>query len=311
MAASTRRRPLSATEVEARDADRRRKVEAAHERLTAGVAALVEGEAWQAMLSASARFHDYSWRNVLLILAQRPDATRVAGYRTWQRLGRQVCKGEQGIAVLAPVTYRAAVDEDEQANGNPADASERDRLVRVRGWKVEYVFDVSQTGGEPLRDVAPVMLEGEGPAGLWAALADQITAEGFTLVRAQPESPGAFGSMDRTAGEVRVRPDLPEAQASKTLAHERAHIALGHGAETCADPRSRVEVEAESVAFLVSAAAGLDTSSYSFPYIAGWAGPGREADAVAATADRVIATARAILGALQTAAPAAQLIPSG
>jgi hypothetical protein len=101
--------PVSA---EPRDEWRRRAVEQAHQRLTAGVARLVDGEQWQAILAAAARFHAYSWRNVLLILAQRPGATRLAGYRTWQALGRQVRRGEHGIGVLAPITYRPKLSRD-------------------------------------------------------------------------------------------------------------------------------------------------------------------------------------------------------
>src|SRR4051812_1108450 len=119
------------------------------------------------MLAASVRFHDYSWRNVLLILAQRPDARRVAGYRTWQSLGRQVRKDEKGVGVIAPVSYRTTT-EDEGVGGDEPSAGER----RIRGWKIEHVFDISQTEGEPLPDVAPVLVEGEGPAGLWDALAE-------------------------------------------------------------------------------------------------------------------------------------------
>jgi N-terminal domain of anti-restriction factor ArdC len=97
-----------ASDRQARGEQRRQRVAAAHEQLTEGVARLVEGEQWRAMLAAAARSHDYSWRNVVLILAQRSEARRVAGYRTWQRLGSQVRKGEKGIGVIAPVTYRPA-----------------------------------------------------------------------------------------------------------------------------------------------------------------------------------------------------------
>jgi antirestriction protein ArdC len=231
--------------------------------LTAGVVQLVNGESWQAMLTAAARFHAYSWRNCLLILAQMPTATRVAGYRAWQSLGRQVRRGEHGIAVIAPVTYRLS-DEDENA-----------------------------------ADVEVPHVGGEAPQGLWDALAAQVTAAGFALLREPtPGRPTANGSMTRSEMTVRVREDLGPAQACKALAHELAHVELGHGTATCTDSRSQAEVEAESVAYILASSAGLDTSAYSFPYIGHWAPAGKEADVMADTAERVIAAARRILGHL-------------
>jgi antirestriction protein ArdC len=226
-------------------------------------------------------------------MLQRPDATRVAGYRTWQGLGRQVRKGERGIAVLAPVTYRR---QDEDAEGDQPQPGDDQQVPRqVRGWKIEHVFDVAQTDGEPLADVRPQLVEGEAPSGLWDALADQITAAGFGLVREAVEgSPSALGSTDFLTKTVRVRPDVSPAQAIKTEAHELAHILLEHGPSDCTDPRSRREVEAESVAFVVCRAAGLDTSCYSLAYVGGWAPEGKEAEEVTATADRVVTVARQI-----------------
>jgi hypothetical protein len=108
-----RRRPQSHREKLARAAERDAKLHALHDSLVGGVRALVESDEWRAMLAMAARLHNYSWRNCLLILQQKPDATRVAGYRTWQSLGRQVRHGEQGIAVLAPVTYQRDEPDDQ------------------------------------------------------------------------------------------------------------------------------------------------------------------------------------------------------
>jgi hypothetical protein len=295
-----RRHSPTAAERQARDEARAEQLTKLHEQLTAGVAELVEGDSWKAMLTAAARFHTYSWRNCLLILAQMPTANRVAGYRTWQSLGRQVRKGERGIAVIAPVSYKRN-DDEEKAD----DAEDSPAARRIRGWKIEHVFDVSQTDGEPLAEVRPTILEGEGPAGLWEALADQVAGDGFKLLREAPETPGALGSMNRKAQTVRALPGLSSAQACKTLAHERAHMVLGHGSESCTDPRSRVEVEAESVAFLVLAALGFDTSGYSFPYVAGWAEDGNELAAITETAERVTAAAHQILAPIESSEAAA------
>ena len=111
------------------------KVRQLHDRLTAQVEALVSGEDWARFLTVASRFHTYSANNVWLILAQRPDATRVAGYRTWQRLGRQVNRGAKGIAILAPCVYRRRPVDEADAGDNPA-------VVRVlRGFTVVHVFD--------------------------------------------------------------------------------------------------------------------------------------------------------------------------
>jgi antirestriction protein ArdC len=283
----------TAAERQAREEAREAKLTELHEQLSAGVAELVNGEKWQAMLAAAARFPSYSWRNCLLILAQMPTASRVAGYRTWQSLGRQVRKGECGIAVVAPVTYRR--DDEEEKAGDVEDSPAR----QIRGWKIEHVFDISQTDGDPLPEVEAVQTQGDAPAGMWDRLAAQVGTAGFVLLRETPEHPEALGSMNRAAATVRVRVDLSPAEACTTLAHELAHIELGHGTEDCTDRRSRREVEAESVAYVVTMALGLDTSDYSLPYVAGWAERGKEAEVMAETAERVIGTARRILAALE------------
>ncbi len=143
-----------------------------HEQIADGVAALVDSDAWRAMLDTAAKFHTYSLGNVLLIALQAPTASRVAGFRTWKSLGRQVRKDERGIAVLAPCTYRpktstaatAATDSTrEQAKdergGQAAPATGGEHL---RGFRVVHVFDIAQIEGDPLPDVAPALLTGTG-----------------------------------------------------------------------------------------------------------------------------------------------------
>jgi antirestriction protein ArdC len=257
-----------------------------HERLVGAIESLTSGEDWQRMLDLARRFHTYSSNNVFLILSQRPDATRVAGYKTWETLGRQVCKGEHGIAILAPCVYRARpVDE--------TDERDRPALARIlRGFRVVHVFDVAQTEGECLPEVAPTLLEDDAPAALWTRLAAQLEAAGFELLRGDCRP--ANGTTDYLARTVVVRDDLSAAQATKTLAHELAHTMLHDGSEqgTC---RGVVETEAESVAYLVCSSAGIPSDAYSFPYIARWSNG--DLDVVRATAERVISCARAIIGA--------------
>lgn len=294
MSTKTRaRRPVTAAERAQRDEDRQAKIGAAHELLSAKVAALTDSDEWRAMLAMAARFHHYSWRNCLMILAQRPDATRVAGYRTWQGLGRQVRKGEAGIKIWAGFEYTTEDDEHRDANGEP-------EKVRRTGYKVEHVWDVSQTDGEDLPEVTPELLTGEAPERLWEALAAQVAGRGYELRReAVPGSPNANGAVTPAERTVRVRSDLSDAAAVKTLAHELGHICCGHADGSCTDPRSRREVEAESVAFLVCDAFGLDTSGYTIAYVAGWAPEGKETETVAESAETVVKAARVIIDAAQ------------
>ena len=142
------------------------KLNETHEKLVQAIESLTSGEDWRRMLDLARRFHAYSANNVFLIMSQRPDASRVAGYKTWSTLGRHVNKGERGIAILAPCVYRARpVDE--------SDERERPELVRIlRRFRVVHVFDVAQTDGERLADVAPALLEDEAPATLWERLPD-------------------------------------------------------------------------------------------------------------------------------------------
>jgi len=255
------------------------KLTALHEQISDGVAALVESQAWRAMLDTAAKFHSYSLGNLLLIGGQAPQATRVAGFRTWQSLDRQVRKGERGIAILAPCTYRPKTAERPEpaapAGQEPATsgggATPDAGGKQVRGFRVAHVFDIQQTGGDPLPEVAPALLTGQAPAGLWNDLAGQVTGHGYALERGA--CGGANGYTDPARRVVRVRDDIDDAHAVKTLAHELGHLECGHVKDlpTYATCRGRCEVEAESVAYVVAAAHGLDASGYTFAYVAGWA----------------------------------------
>jgi len=263
------------------------KLAEAHELLVAAVASLTTGEDWARMLEVSSRFTRYSFGNVMLIALQRPDATRVAGYRTWQSMGRQVRKGERGIRIMAPCRYVEGVVTND-------DGSEH-KLYGIRGFTTVSVFDLSQTDGDELPNVEPALLDGDGVTGLWDALATLVAAQGYTLVRG--DCHGANGVTEHETRTVRVRGDVSEAQATKTLAHELAHVLMHPDAVTYHACRGRSEVEAESVAYLVCRSAGLPTDGYTFPYVAGWASG--DADKVRETADAAIKTARVILKGLE------------
>ena len=242
------------------DSDR---LTALHDTLTEGVAALASGGQWAAMLAAARHFHRYSLSNLLLIYLTRPGATWVAGFHAWKRVGRSVRKGERGIPILAPCTYRTdTADHDGDRDDEPPQDGQP-RCV-LRGFKVVYVFDISQTDGEPIPDVAPVLLEGEDPGRLYDALALQVTAQGYTLHRAA--LPGeSNGQTDYDARTVTVRADCSAAQACKTLAHELGHVLLHGLDDITGERRERAEVEAESIAFVVCIDAGDTLASPSAP----------------------------------------------
>lgn len=259
---------------------------AAHDRITTAVEQLATGADWQAMLDVAACFHTYSPNNIWLILAQRPDATRVAGYRTWRNLDRWVRKGEHGIAVLAPIVTR----------NKPVDPSDNPELVKVlRGFKTVHVFDISQTDGAELPAVTPTLLTGDAPADAWDMLAAHIANAGFTLERG--DCNGAYGYTNHTTRTVRVRDDVDDSQAVKTLAHELGHVLLHDNTDRASDDRPRMEIEAESVAYIVCHQLGIVSDDYSFAYLARWSNG--DTHLIRTTADRAITCARRIVSANQ------------
>lgn len=261
------------------------RVDALRAQLESGVTALVTSESWTAWLDTAAKFRTYSFNNQLLIALQCPTATRVAGYRAWQSLGRQVRKGEKSIGILAPSTrkVRDAVTGDEES--------------RVVGFHVVSVFDVSQTDGEPLPvEPHPTLLQGEAPSGLWDALAAIVADNGYALQRGHCN--GANGYTSPSERVIKVRDDVSDAAAVKTCAHECSHMLMHtDGDDLTISHRGVAEVEAESVAYIVGNYFGLITESYSLPYIAGWSDG--DMAVVKSTAQRVTKTARAIIDAVE------------
>lgn len=249
---------------------------AIHAQLVEAVEDLVHSDAWIRMLTVAARYPTYSPSNVLLIATQRPDATRVAGIRTWNSLGRHVTKGEHGIAILAPCAYRTRDDEPSPESSDPVPPPDDDASPprRLRGFQVVHVFDVSQTEGDPLPDCAPELLTGDAPRHLWDHLAGLVRGDGYTLERG-PCPSGVNGYTVFAGLRVRVRDDVDPAQAVKTLAHEVGHIRAEHATrfrEYASDPvcRGQAELEAESIAYIVTTDAGMTSDPYSAPYVAGW-----------------------------------------
>jgi len=273
------------------------------DQLRAGVEQLTSSEQWTRWLDVQRRFHHYSWGNCLLISLQRPDASQVAGYRRWQQLGRQVRKGEKGIAILAPVVNRLR----RTVEGEDGVESE-DVLRVVRAFRTAFVFDIAQTDGDPLPEIAQRLL-GDDPADAFFKLQAVAGALDFT-VEVTPLGDSLNGDCNYATRSIRINADVSALQGVKTLAHEIAH-ALLHGPDRVAPdvPRALKELEAESVAYVVCSELGIDSGEYSFGYVAGWAGGGEAASkAISASAQRIQQAARAILDALE---PMAELATEG
>lgn len=225
-------------------------------RLERAVAGIQDSTTFRRYLEAQARFHEYSWGNVMLIMAQNPEASRVAGYRAWESMGRQVRKGEKAIRIIAPSFYKKK-ELDEHG-----DEQELERI----SFRAVPVFDISQTDGEPLPDIAVPVLDGNQGAALYGRMEALALTQGVTVHRGSERFTGQMmGFYLPTPKEIHVR-KASQLQMTKTLAHELAHHFGGHE-----DSDPATETVAESVAFVVLAHHGLDSGERSFPYIATWA----------------------------------------
>lgn len=203
-------------------------------------------------LSAMSRFHEYSWGNIMLILSQKPDATHIAGFNTWKKFNRFVMKGEKGIVVIAPMLIKP---KEAVQNG---DAFEAESILR---FKAVYVFDVSQTGGEPLPEFARVA---GNPNGHTERLKDLLTEKHIELLYSA-DIGSAHGRSH--GGKITLRPDLSPAEEFSTLVHELAHEMLHRGDRRKETSKTVRETEAEAVAFVVCQAIGLDTKGAAADYI--------------------------------------------
>ena len=259
-----------------------------HEQLQEGVRTLTTSDDWERALAFAGRFHSYSFGNALLIAAQRPEATYVAGFHKWLELGRHVRKGEHGIAILAPIVVRRDAETDEP-----------ERVVR--SFKLAHVFDVAQTDGAALPEtVFARRLEGgaERETALYAELEDTLRVDGWAVERVAADALAPIGTQANGVTiygthTVQVRDDLSAAQSLKTLVHERAHTLL-HGGTV--QPRELIECEAESAAYVVLSALGIDAGSYSFGYVAGWSKG--DAKVIQAAGRNALTAAQKILAAL-------------
>ena len=256
---STKRHTSKAERQQAREKAQER-AQKALDRLGEGVRAVYDSERWESWLRSLSRFHDYSLGNTILIAMQMPNATHVASFRSWKRdFNRYVRKGEKGIEILVPMLVKDGDEDDTDV--------ERRRLV---GFRVGHVFDVSQTDGEPLPTLVD---EVAGDVERYAAILDAVRIVSAYPVEFVGDLPEGTNGFFRRGELVAIREGMTEGQTVKTALHELAHSRLHDGdpmAQGMPD-RAMREVQAESVAYAVSAALGLDTSGYSFGYVASWA----------------------------------------
>jgi hypothetical protein len=247
--------------------------------LTEGIRGLTNSGEWRRYLEVQSRFPRYSANNVLLIARQYERARLVAGFATWRRLRRVVRRGESAIWILAPIVARRQAGDD---GAEPL----------VRGFRFVPVFDVAQTDGPDLPSVCHT-LGATDPAGRFEQLVTAARSLGFAVER-WPLEEGVNGDCSHSRHRIRVSTGLVGAQGVKTLAHELAHALLHERWED----RAIAELEAESTAFVVCRALGVDSGRYSFGYLATWAGSGDAAVAgVRASARRIQGGAARILEA--------------
>lgn len=261
--------------------EREEKIQKANKEIEEGVAALRDSEEYKKYLKFMSRFHHYSVNNLMLIARQKPDATFVAGFSTWKKMGRYPRKGERGILIFRPISHSKTVkyitvdadgNEILDENGEPVKG---EKTVNWKNYTTAKVFDISQTEGEPLPTVPGIKeLDGSVDGFLKLISALQKTAEdGGTKVLFKSADEydfgEAYGLYDRRIGEILVRKNLGEVHTVKTLIHEIAHSRLHKNMD---DKKSREEreVEAESVAYVVCQHFGIDTSDYSFGYVNAW-----------------------------------------
>lgn len=276
---------------------RREQAKALHDQLTGQVAELAQGENWTAWLRFTASFRTYSLNNSWLIFAQRPDATRVLGYRQWEKLGRHVRRGEKSIKIFGYSTKKST-DVDEETG----EETTRNRAF----YPVLSVFDISQTDAEE-GAVEPVEithhLVGEDDGEIFERTAAFLRGRGWDVALEDIAREGLNGYTDPETREIRVDEKMSPAQRAKTMIHEAAHAILHvDDIEGATGHRGIRETEAESTAYVVAAMLGLDTSDYSIGYVAGWAGA--DVDLIRSTATNVLRAVNILAEALVDEQPA-------
>lgn len=277
-------------------------------KLEQGLQDLFNSDSYCNYLSTMSKFHNYSFNNTLLIAMQKPDATLVAGYKAWQKnFERHVNKGEKAIRILAPAPYKIKEERDKidpvtqelllDKDGNP---QKEEVEITIPAFRAVSVFDVAQTDGKPIPELAAkeLLSDVEGYQDMIRAV-EAISPVPIELEEIAGDSKGYY---DREAKRIAVQENMSESQTLKTMIHEVAHSKL-HSKEVEQDEqmkkdRNTKEVEAESIAYTVCQHFGIDTSDYSFGYIAGWSS-GRDTKELRASMDTIRRTASELITGIE------------
>ena len=297
----------------------KQKVQEITDKLEEGLKELFESEKYKTYLSTMSKFHNYSFNNTLLIAMQKPEATLVAGYKAWQKnFERHVNKGEKAIRILAPAPYKIKEERDKldpvtgemmfDENGMP----QKEQVeVTIPAFRAVSVFDVSQTDGKPIPELEAQELLStvEGYEDFVQALMNVAPVPiGFEDIPG--DSKGYFHTEEK---RIAVQENMSESQTLKTMVHEVAHSMLHNKEinrddlmEAPAKDRNTKEVEAESVAYTVCQHFGIDTSDYSFGYIAGWSS-GKDMKELKSSLDTIRKTASELITGIEGALRELQL----
>ena len=277
-------------------------------KLEQGLQDLFNSDSYRNYLSTMSKFHNYSFNNTLLIAMQKPDATLVAGYKAWQKnFERHVNKGEKAIRILAPAPYKIKEERDKidpvtqelllDKDGNP---QKEEVEITIPAFRAVSVFDLSQTDGKPIPELTAkeLLSDVEGYQDMIRAV-EAISPVSIELEEIAGDSKGYY---DREAKRIAVQENMSESQTLKTMIHEVAHSKL-HSKEVEQDEQMRKdrntkEVEAESIAYTVCQHFGVDTSDYSFGYIAGWSS-GRDTKELRASMDTIRRTASELITGIE------------
>lgn len=287
------------------------KVKEITDKLEAGIKELMDTDKFKEYLKCLSKFHNYSLGNTILIALQKPDATLVAGYTAWKnQFGRQVQKGEQGIRILAPTPYKRKMEVDVidpstgQARMNP-DGTKATELkeIMVPAFKVVNVFDVSQTDGRPIPSIGVNELTGD--VRQYEMFFEALKRSCPVPISFEQIDSGAKGYYHTVDHRIALQEGMSQVQTIKTLIHEMTHQHLHSKDPKEMSPeeprltRNAKEVEAESVAYTVAQHYGIETSDYSFAYIAGWSA-GKDTPELKASLDRIRTAADELITGIDT-----------
>ena len=279
------------------------------ERLEQGVKEIFTSERYTEYLNTMSKFHNYSFNNTLLITMQKPEATLVAGYQAWQKkFNRHVKRGEKGIQIIAPAPIREKqeIEKIDPVTKEPVigeDGQPETEIVEmvIPRFRVTTVFDVSQTEGEPIADLDVPELTGSVQFyDTFMQALQNISPVPIRMMNVEGEAKGYY---HQTEKYIAIQEDMSNAQTMKTGVHEVSHALLHDrevmDAEGVLKDRTTKEVEAESIAYIVCNHFGLDTSEYSFTYIASWC-ESKDMKALRASMDTIRKTSAEIIGNMET-----------